>query len=345
MEASMVSVAFSFKHSGNRVGGLRCVALGGVATISLAASACLGEAPSLGDDTAETVQALSWSGDTVVPNQTTWGTPAVAASGSNLLLVHNGGGIAGVDNTMWWSMSTAMPTGGDHRIPNEETSFVASRLAANGGLIYLLHKGDHSSAFWMSSFSPETQSWTSSDWQLPTWITSGEMPGLGSYRGSVVIVRRSDDSGGLLHMTLSSTPSNGNSWLDTTIPGTDNGSHPSLASVNGQLYLVYQGSDGVARLAIYNGVWTTPTLVPACASSTALAAFGGFLHFAHIGCFDNGIWDTDMNLSTGVWSPDQNTGLSASFGVSLAATAAALYLVHDSSARTKQILWAQLQQQ
>jgi hypothetical protein len=39
-----------------------------------------------------------------------------------------------------------------------------------------------------------------------------------------------------------------------------------------------------------------------------------------------------------------NTGLSAAFGVSLAATGSALYMVHDSSARTKQILWTQLLQ-
>src|SRR3982751_5598449 len=105
-----------------------------------------------------------WRPNRTIPGQQSMASPALAALGNRLHMVHLGDS----SNDIWWSIfdgtSWNKPddSPGDERIPGQQSK-ASPALAAFGGRLHMVHLGDSSNDIW----------WSFTDINETSWITDG----------------------------------------------------------------------------------------------------------------------------------------------------------------------------
>ncbi|MGB7963656.1 MAG: alkaline phosphatase family protein [Propionicimonas sp.] len=274
---------------------------------------------------------MPWTSNATIPQQLSKNSPALAAFGGGLHLVH-----AGDSSNDIWHTQTA---DGANWTPNvrisDQRSKAPSALAGFGGRLHLVHLGDTSNQLWHSSFDGDR--WTAN--VTIEGESAQSAPALADFGGLLHCVHNGNSSARLYHLTF-----DGTRWTkrgaDPGLDGQRSKGAVALAAFGGLLHMVHQGdSSNQLWHATFDGTrWgdNEPISGQLSKSPPALAAFGGLLHLVHLGDSSNSLWHSTFDGST--WQPN----IAIPYQLSKAAPALAafgnrLHLVHLGD--TSNSLW------
>jgi hypothetical protein len=238
-------------------------------------------------------------GNERIPGQKSKATPALAAVGNQLHMVHLGDS----SDDLWWSIYDGTEwrkpdgTPGNERIPDQQSK-AAPALAEFAGRLYLVHLGESSNDLWWSINS-------GNEWRRPDGALgntriddqrSKAAPAIAAHGLAVHMVHLGDSSDNIWYSTK---PTSELEWSANRQIGQASRTAPALASVFtlagvAGLHMVRLGTSGdkLWHSQLDGTTWTTAEEIPKQASKAApaLAGLDGTVHMVHLGESSNRLW-------------------------------------------------------
>jgi hypothetical protein len=197
------------------------------------------------DDSREGRTAVGWLPNTRIRGQQSKASPALAAFGQRLHMVHLGNS----SNDIWHSTFDGSSWSANVKIPNQ-LSKASPALAAFGQRLHMVHLGNSSNDIWHSTF--DGSSW-SANVKIPNQLSKAS-PAL-ALSGDLHMVHLGNSSNDIWHSQLSVS---GGTWsTNARVPNQTSKGSPALA-LFGDLHMVHLGNSS-------NDIWHSrfdPAFVP-----------------------------------------------------------------------------------
>jgi hypothetical protein len=237
--------------------------------------------------------ALTWTPNVKIPNQKSKASPALAAFGAHLHMVHLGDS----SNDLWHSSFDGANWTPNIKIPNQQSK-ASPALAVFGGRLHMVHLGNSSNDLWHSSFDGTT-------WSANVKILNQQSkasPALAAFGGRLHMVHLGSSSNDLWHSSFDGTV-----WTaNQKILNQSSKASPALAAINGNLLIIHLGdTSNNLFYSFYDGsAWTTNQTIPVQKSKAApaLAVLNGRVHMVHLGDSSNALWQSAHANS--IWETD-----------------------------------------
>ncbi|MDC0747620.1 hypothetical protein [Polyangium mundeleinium] len=256
----------------------------------------------------------AWCPPELFPDHHSATSPALAASGDQLICVQRG---IGQDEGLSW-MAYGPETGwSDVTRIGTQASRASPALAAFNNQIHCVYRGSgNDPRLYWTIFNGS--GWTPGQ-PLPHDMHSPSSPALAVFHGELVCVfTRQGFMPNPLINPLAFTTFNGTSWrqpreLPHNISSLNNmaaPTGPALAPIVDRLVCAYQGQSGRLLWTTFSGhTWEPPQQIGSAGTpnTPALVNFLGNVHCIHRGTSGNVLWSSTFNRSS--WSEWQDTGL------------------------------------
>src|SRR5829696_3092577 len=234
---------------------------------------------------------VGWTQNVVVSGQLSKASPALAAFGDRLHMVHLGDS----SNRIWhsqfdgssWSTNVAIP---------DQLSKASPALAAFGDRLHMVHLGDSSNRIWHSQF--DGSSW-STNVAIPDQLSKAS-PALAAFGDRLHMVHLGDSSNRIWHSQF-----DGSSWsTNVAIPDQLSKASPAMATYGDRcgrerLHITHLGdsSNRIWHSQFAGDDWTRNFYLADQLSKAApaLNPFAGRLHLVHLGDTSNRLWQTSFD--------------------------------------------------
>jgi hypothetical protein len=246
-----------------------------------------------------------WSYNAQIGGQLSAQSPAVGVLNGVAHMAHSGT----TDTGLWWA--TYAPGHWDPNVKlGTQASSATPSLAGFNGHVYMTHVGGESGStqVWFDRFDTGMWSWLQ-DYALPYRSTGS--PTIAAFGSKLYFVGVTPGTGQLWWATMNANETFTSSQL---LPSMYSSSPPSLAVLNGRLYMVHMaGFTSNMVLNSFDGTSWGPDITiqgglnggPQHSSTApAIAAYGGVLHMIHRETTGDGIWWSYYTPSTGLWSAE-----------------------------------------